>query len=208
MNFTATTYCKKDGTGNKGIRSYEQVDFDREAQKVLEEARQKATMIEKVAYEQGFKKGEIAGKELGLQQLLPYIEQFQKLVSDLAVARENMLDRMEPDVIRLALTIAEKVVKKVVDDDPNTVIRVAKEAIGQLVDKQNLVIHVSNADYDLVSVLVPEFIAMEGVDKCKIESDPDVQPGGCILETESGNVDARVKTALEAVNELAAENGD
>lgn len=208
MNFTATTYYQKDGSKSKDVRSYKQANFDVEARKVLVEARQKALMVEKVAYEQGFKKGEIAGKELGLQQLLPYIEQFKNLVIELTETREKMLGQMEPKIIRLALAISEKVVKKVVDEDLDTVVRVTKEAIGQIVDKQNLIVHVSNADYDLVSELVSEFIAMEGVENCKIERDPNVQPGGCILETESGNVDARIKTALEAVNELAVENGD
>jgi flagellar assembly protein FliH len=209
MGFSPSNYIGTKSKEKTTVKMYKEADFVAEARRVLDKAQQEAAGIERFAYEQGFVQGEEAGKRLGIQQLEPYLDQFKKLVVDIATARERLLDEMEPKVVKLALAIAERVVKRVVEEDRELAVRVAKSAIERIVDKQRLVIHVSRSDYDLLSELTPEFLAMEGVKECSIESDPNIEPGSCIIETEGGTIDACIYTAMEAINELVeSDNGD
>ncbi|MBI2252363.1 MAG: flagellar assembly protein FliH, partial [Armatimonadetes bacterium] len=44
------------------------------------------------------------------------------------------------------------------------------------------------------------FMAMiEGLKKFDIQADPQIEQGGCIIETDLGNIDARIKTKLDAL---------
>ena len=207
MVFTPSKYLGKEVGNRNVVQPYREADFIEEARKVLEDARKKAADVERIAYEKGFQKGEQAGKQFGIQQIEPYLYQFRRLTDEIARAREKLLAQMEPQIIRMALAIAKKVVKRVVEEDERTAIRLAKDAIGQIVDRQKLIIHVSTSDYELINELRPEFLAIEGIKDCAIELDPNVEPGGCIIETEGGTVDARICTALDAVSKLAEEEG-
>ena len=212
--FTAAT----DKENAKKILRLRDANFDAEARQVLvdaqadyermmQDARMQSEEIAQQAYADGFAQGEQAGKKLGIDQLSPYLESFRTLCEELGSTRQELLATMEPEIIRLSLAVAEKVVRQVVEQDRELATRLVRHAVSQLNDQKILTIKVNKADYDLVSELRPEIAAMRGLDSCRIESDPNVAPGGCILETEGGNIDARIDTALAAVQQLA-ENDD
>ncbi len=210
MTANSNGFIVRARNGKAKIRECITVDFMSEAKQIVEDAKIKAKRdtekIERLAYEQGFKKGEQAGIELGLQELAPYLDQFKNMAKEIARAREVVVDELEPQIVRLALDISKKIVKQVVERDRETAARIAKEAISQLTGKHTLVIYVSKSDHDLMAELAPEFIAMENVKKCTIEVDPNVEPGGCIIETENGIVDARISVGLDETEKLLEEH--
>ena len=199
----------KSSSGKPKIREFFTVNFEQEAENILKEARAQAKRdagkIERIAYEQGFEKGEKAGMELGIQQLTPYLDQFRNIILELSYAREIMLKNMEPQIVELALDISKKIVKQVVENDKETAARIAKEAISQLTGNHSIVIYVSKSDYDLMTELMPQFKSMDQVKDCTIEVDLNVEPGGCILETENETVDARISIGLEETEQLLEE---
>jgi flagellar assembly protein FliH len=184
------------------------VDFEAEARRVLDDALERVAAIEKDAYQKGFEHGEKAGQKLGYDQLVPVMEQFKQVITELESSREKMIEQMRPDILRLAHAIAEKVVKRVTEEDEQCAARVAKDAILQVVEKHSLVIYVSRSDFDLIQELMPEFLLMQGVKEYEIKIDPNVGPGGCIVETEVGTIDARIDTALAEVSTLVDEDGN
>lgn len=209
MAFKPTHYKKLGDTPAKTeIRPFKEKDFDAEARQVLDRAKARSAEIERRAYEQGFAKGERDGKKIGLDQIVPYLENFKRLGEQLAGSRERLLEEVEPMAVKLALAIASKVVKKEVADDKQTAARLTRDAVRKIVDRQKLIIHVSQTDHDLISELLPDILCMEGVKECSVVPDPNVAPGGCILETEGGSVDARIATALEEISSLAEEYDD
>ena len=85
----------KSSSGKPKIREFFTVDFEAEAENILTEARKQAKSdiekIEKIAYEQGFEKGEKAGMELGIQQLSPYLDQFKNMILTASTAHSRIV---------------------------------------------------------------------------------------------------------------------
>ena len=196
------------------VKKFDERDFTAEAEalrkkvvaEALEEARAQASLIERDAYEQGFKKGEEAGQRVVLQQLSPFLTNFEALTGELARLRELHLGALEKELLPLGVEIARRVVHAELKLAPEKIAGIARAAIANTVDRERIVIRVSAADRDFLEQYRPDLLTVEGVKEVRIESDPRIEGGGCIVETTSGEVDATIPTQLhrfEALTEPA-----
>lgn len=188
--------------GSTRMRDFHATDFAKEARAVLDDAIEKGARIEREAYEAGFRQGEQAGIRLGQQQMAPLFDQIQRLVEDLTHARRDLLLRMERDIVALAVHIAEKVVQRTVAEDSTIVRDAVRTAIDESVDRGELVVHVSPDDFEAIEQMRSEVLRMEGVDSVHVVSDPNVDSGGCFIETSSGDIDATLGRAFREIRGL------
>ncbi|MBZ0271686.1 hypothetical protein K8I61_06595 [bacterium] len=171
------------------------VDFEGRARATLDAAIARGARIERDAYHEGFAQGEKAGREMGRQQMQPAIENLGRMIEELAGAREAMLRAMEGKIARLAIDAAERIVKRKIEEDDTIVADVVRAAIDEAIDRGCLIVRVAPQEEKIVAELRPELLQLSGVDDVRVVADPNVSPGGCLIETESGLVDARVGTA-------------
>ena len=98
------------------------------------------------------------------------------------------------------MKIAEKVVKTTCAKQRDIAVRNAEYALGLLKEKSPVVIKVNLADMDIAreyrSMLLNMFDKVESI---KVAEDPAVEQGGCIIESNSGGVDARIQTQLSSI---------
>ncbi len=107
---------------------------------------------------------------------------------------------LERDGVKLAIAIAERIVKREVQVDSETVLRQIQEAIRRLVGVDKVKIRVHPNDEELVRSMRSSLIAgSDAVRELAIEMDESIAPGGCVLESDSGNVDASISTQLERI---------
>jgi flagellar biosynthesis/type III secretory pathway protein FliH len=96
--------------------------------------------------------------------------------------------------------IAGHIIEREISADSDIVINQVKKAINSLDNDVifKIRIHPDNVDilYNIKSELITDKSLLE---KVVITPDHSVDPAGCILETSSGLVDARLKTQLEKV---------
>jgi flagellar assembly protein FliH len=116
--------------------------------------------------------------------------------------------KMERTVVQLAVTIAELIVKREVSIDREVVLREAREALRRVVGVQLITLRVNPFDLELVRGQKPALMAgSEGIREMRIEPDEAVGRGGCIVESESGNVDARLSTQLRNIETALLDAG-
>jgi flagellar biosynthesis/type III secretory pathway protein FliH len=122
-----------------------------------------------------------------------------------AAAREERLARQ---CVRLALDLAERLVRDRIDRDPETIERVVRDAVAQIDHVTDLTAHVHPADADLLR-LHGESLREIGI--AEIRPDPQQRRGGCRLECDERSWDAslvgqlaRLSDALEEVLESAS----
>lgn len=104
---------------------------------------QNVETIEREAYEKGFEAGEKAGFALGEQKALVLIEQLETIIRELTSLKETLAKELEPQIVELVFSIAQKVIRKELTTNPEVIIAMTKEALtrlgktGQIIIKMN-----------------------------------------------------------------------
>lgn len=119
-----------------------------------------------------------------------------------AQARE---DRLARQCVRLALTIAERLVHARIEHDTEVIERVVRDAVGQIDKVTDLVVFVHPAD---AAVLRSQAELLGELAIAEVREDPRQRRGGCRLESQDRSWDAslvgqlaRMQDALEAILE-------
>jgi flagellar assembly protein FliH len=142
--------------------------------------------------------GAAQGREEAMQEALPSAVALANAGQALIVFEEQMIARYAPELARLALEIAEKIVHRTVAAEPEIVASVLERARREVVDARWLRIRLNPADHELLAEMRPDLITM-GNDKgrvIEVVSDVELSRGGCRLETEMGVVDATMPTQI------------
>jgi flagellar assembly protein FliH len=84
----------------------------------------------------------------------------------------------------------------------DVLIKIVTEAINKVSDRENVIIKVSRDDVEHVKKYKDRISGIvDGVKNLSIVEDSQVEPGGCVIETNLGFVDARVSTKLSLIEQ-------
>lgn len=177
-----------------------------EAQRILEEANAQAEEIRAEAaqrgysegYAEGYARGRKEGEESWAQERAAYQQELEAYVAAIEEGRRRIWESAEPQIVEFVLEAAQKVVKEQAQVDRAIALSVIRHALKRVVDQGQITIRVNVADIEAVRQSREELAALlDGVDRLRIVEDRRVSPGGCVVETESGTVDARVDTQFQ-----------
>lgn len=185
-------------------------DASTQADKLLQETHQCIEQLKTEAYHDGFQKGFAQGSEEGhaaaLANAASQIAEAQAEAKEIILAARGqaheMLQLAETQIVDIALTIARKVLKREIDENPMTILPIVKEALSKVVDQDNIVLRVNPDDTELLEHAKRDLQHMIGGDKkLAIVADHTVSPGGCLIDTESGTVDASIDTQFAIIKQ-------
>lgn len=172
-------------------------DAQANLQQELEAVRQQAGQE---GYQEGMRQGVEAGQQQGMLETVQRVEQLKMEFVELVLARRKVLASMEPEIVHLAVEIAEKIVGMELATGREIITGIVKQALATLKERDEIVIRVNPSEVDAVKANQPAYEAMiEGLKRFEVLSDGAIEVGSCSIETNLGNVDARIATQLEAV---------
>lgn len=173
--------------------AHEEADVVRE--KVYEEAAQIRENSRNEGYEYGLK---AAQQEIEADRLLA-IQQNQELLEEARQTKLNMMKASEPDMVRLAMALAKKVIGGELVTNPNVIINILREALGFLDQPGNVTVYVNPQDVERIfKVMETESFTDIGSNDTQINiyADGRIAAGGLMLESDAGSVDARLETRI------------
>jgi len=151
---------------------------------------------------EGISDGEHTGFERGLQRIEPLISSVKEALIQLNTIREETYRQIEKEVVELALAIAQKVICREISTDQETVVHVAREALAKVDDPGRIKIKLNPSDLQFINETKYQlFNLTTDVNHVTFEAEESIQSGGCIIETELGEIDARIEKQLQAVEE-------
>jgi len=192
-------------------------DADDQAQAILADARQKAAELEadikgrvaqteREAYEKGHADGHEKGFEEGKAEVERLVESLHTIITKAIEKRNEIIEEAETQIINLVLLIVKKVIKVISENQKNVVINNVVQALRKLKSRGDVVIRVNLADLELTSEHVKDFMKMvENVKSITVLEDSSVDRGGCIIETDFGQIDARISSQLHEIEERILE---
>jgi flagellar biosynthesis/type III secretory pathway protein FliH len=171
------------------------------AAEVIAAAQQQAETLEHEARAQGLARGQEEGKEAAKQELLPALVTCAQMGQSLIVLEEQLIARFTPQLVGLALEIAEKVIGKQVEADPQLVASVLERARAELPQARFVRICLHPLDHSLLAELRPDLVLMgeQGGRTVEMAAAEEIARGGCRVETEMGVVDATIPTQMQEI---------
>lgn len=177
----------------KARKSAKEIEADafEKANDIFEETRQKA-------HEEGYN----AGYQEGVNQANKIIEEALNIKDEMLIKNKDFLVDKEVEMLNLVLAISKKVLSKEISD-ASYIESLISNAMARLTYARDIVIRVSEADYDVVMFIKPKILAMaERIESLDIKVDHSLKRGSFVIDTASGSIDASINSQLEKIREI------
>lgn len=161
-------------------------DAEQYRREVVEECEQ----LKEVAQHEGF--------EAGFQQ---WVEKIAQIEGEIIQVRREM----EKMVVPVALKAAKKIVSREIELSENVILDIVSANLKAVAQHKRVIIYVNKKDLAFVEENKPKLKTLfEHLESLSVRERSDVQPGGCIIETEVGIINAQLENrwrVLEAAFE-------
>jgi type III secretion protein L len=156
-----------------------------EARAIIERAERDATAIRETARAEGLEEG---------------LARWNEALVEAGRAQERLLRDCEGELVRLAVRVAEKIVGERLRAAPETIVSIVAEALKSVRRERSLTIQVNPGHAEEIRRRVDRLRAVVGASReIEIVPNDSVAPGGCIVETELGVIDAQLETQLRCL---------
>lgn len=170
-----------------------------EAKQILQVAEQEAARIQEEAvrlrdeqarlgYESGYSKG--------------YEEALAGLAS-LESETNSLFEKLEPQVAKLAIRVAEKIVGAELTARPEAIAAIVAQALKTVRHQKDISIRVHSSHAPALEARKATLLGvLSRARDVMIRADDSMRPGGCIIESELGTLDADLTTQLEMLERV------
>lgn len=170
------------------LQAQQMVDDARlEAQLLVNEAHQQRAGITEAAWQQGYEAG---------------LTQWNEILVQARRAYDDLVSQSEPPLVRLAVKIAEKVIGEQLRMDPETMVAIVREALKSARRDRSLLVEVNPEHEALIRSRIASLCSSLGGDQeIRIVPNPSIPPGGCVVQSEIGIIDAKLETQLKCMEQ-------
>ena len=177
-------------------------EAQRKSAEIIAGAEQSAERVRAEAYQAGYD----AGFDSFADEKKKFTDRLAEIEEDIVQQVDESWQLMETEILKLSVDIARRIIREEVSTHQDVVLRMIRDGLIQIRDRQEIKIHVNPADYELVRGHKDEISgSCDGIRNLEIIDDRRVNPGDCMIETSNGNLDARVETQLAEIERILME---
>ncbi len=192
-------------SSSTGLRVQTINSSSREVDSEDEHWNKKIEHAKRTAYEEGRSDALMELENQFSQDLFAKYGEFENLASSLENGFKECELMFEKLVSNLSIKIAEKILKKSIDEE-SIIAKTISESSQKIIGAEKVLIKLNPSDHELLKDSGRELFSDESFTKVKFESDPKIGKGGCVIESEIGNVDARISTQLNEIERKISAN--
>lgn len=178
-------------------------DAEKKAKEILEnainDANSEVNDIKANAWEEGFNRGKQEAMQRMEEDVDAVLISANKVLTESSIKAREIFQDNKSEIIKLSFEIAKKIIKKEVSDK-EVLFENLVEAMKKAQSNKELKIFVNweqlSFGKEIKDILKNNFQGIETID---IIEDRTVEPGGCIIETKLGKIDATIKNQLDIV---------
>lgn len=181
-------------------------EAEEQAQEITREAQKRAAEETEEARKQGLQQGREEGFSEGTAEHSRLVERLHVIINKAIERRNEIIEESEGQIVGLVLQIAKKVVKVISENQRNVVVNNVIQALKKLKEKTDVIIRVNMEDLEMVTSHLQEIIErVERPHNVTVAEDSTVDPGGAIIETDFGEIDARIASQLQEIEDRILE---
>lgn len=146
---------------------------------------QEAEQIKEFSYQEGFQKG---------------LESLNEHIRILDQAAKQIRDDVQKQIATLALSAARKIVGEELSLNPERIVNIVLNVLKPVTQHHRVTLYVNRLDLDLLEQNKAKLKSIfEHLDVFSIQERSDIEPGGCIIETEAGIINAQLENQWHAL---------
>ena len=177
-----------------------------ESEELLNKGRAELGSLQDKAQEEGLIQGRELGYKEGFEEVQRLTKQLHNIIASTIQKRNEIIESLETELIDLTLIISRKVIKILSENQRNIVVHNVMEALQLLQSRGAITIRINPNDLDVITQNKQKFIEeIEKLEAITIVEDNHVDLGGAIIETDFGEIDARITTQLREIEDKIAE---
>ena len=169
-----------------------------EAEQILKKAMEEAEGIKEQARESGLEEAQRLAEESASEK----VKEALQTLNEAVVERKKIIKDAENEILRLALKVAEQIIRSEVSLHRDVSLNIVSDAISRVSDREQVIIRVNREDLENIKKYKDRIgSVVDGIKSLSIIEDCAVEAGGCVIETNLGYVDARISTKIAAIEE-------
>lgn len=190
----------------RGVVKRPVVEARAEARRIIAAAEQEAAALRASAEAAALELRDAAYHE-GLEAALAELNEH---LLDARERRDTALAEAERDLLRLAVKLAEKIIGREIAQDNATLAEIVAAALRNARQHEMLTVRVNPSDLHAVQAHRARLDPTGRARFLDLVADPRVAHGGCVIESESGTIDAQLAVQLGVLERalLARADGD
>jgi len=179
--------------------------LEKEYQQKLSELESRTAVLEEGKSEAEAKSRELgyeAGYQEGMARFQKMVDSLAEVLAGIEAQSDRIYQEQLPGILLFVKTFIEKVVGALSDNLIEVVLNNLDKGLKELSRAKKLKVIVSEQDYDTLMVMEAEFRKhFAATTQVELLKDASIQPGGCLIESELGSVDATIETQMALLNQ-------
>jgi flagellar assembly protein FliH len=185
--FTSSTRTRTSPLEVKEVPSA-QPAFERD-----ENGQQERLRIEQESYHRGFTEGKAVGRQQAGAELESVLDQLGRSLATLSSLRSRIRGEAEGDLLKLAISIARRVLHRELTLDPESIEGLIRVALDKLQSRELCRVRVHPEQEQAIRKSLERFANSQ---KVELITDSSLQCGDVLFETAHGNLDASIESQL------------
>jgi flagellar assembly protein FliH len=188
----------------------EEIERQSEESRIEQKVLERVALIQKQAFDEGYLLGKDEGYSAALEKRNIEIDrgllELNDVLQSIKSLKADLISNNEAHMMNLIYQIAEKLAYDHIEQKPEVILEVIRRAI-----------HTAQAEEEVTVLVAPEQVEFleayknsdnekyEFLENIKLQPSDQIQPGGCIIETNYGAIDARITERFKKIwTELSA----
>lgn len=172
---------------------------------------EKLKEVQENAYQEAYKLGLEEGRKEAFHETSGIINEklnhFENLLNTIDKMKIELMKQNEAHIVKLVFHMASRLAHKEVQVDNQAVLNIMNEAIQMAQIEENVRVQVSLEQFEFFETIKKEaHREFDFLKKIKFEPSEDVKPGGCMIETNYGMIDAQFEQRLSKLWETLSEH--
>jgi flagellar assembly protein FliH len=171
----------------------QEVPSDQAAFERDQNGQQERDRIEREAYHRGFTEGKTVGQQQAGAELQSVLDQLGRSLATLSSLRSRIRGEAEGDLLKLAISIARRVLHRELTLDPESMEGLIRVALDKLQSRELCRVRVHPDQEQAIRKSLDRFSNSQ---KVELIADSSLQCGDVLFETAHGNLDASIESQL------------
>jgi flagellar assembly protein FliH len=130
------------------------------------------------------------------------------MLAELEALQRRECRHFEKELVDLALAVARKIVGREVAVNPEAVAGMLRDALSRIEHAGSLSIRMHPDDLQRLADVQPRLLeGLADPARVRFEADPAISAGGCFIESEAGDIDARLEHRFRVLEDAFRAEG-
>lgn len=186
-----------DGYGDDGSAAVEILRNAREeAARIIANARETSLGLSQAAEEKTEQEVEAEIESAVAERVADIRGRLTETIEHISALADDITSRAETELVQLALQIAKKIVRREAKIDREIAFTLVKVSLNKLHNRSIATVHLNPEDLAFVEA---HREACEFRGSLELVGDASISVGGCLVHTETGDIDARIESQFDEV---------